>query len=166
MVAFPNLNIPDVGTLAEIARPALEPFHVVQCYLFSPNDNTGSGSISGGKDSYNWQVHPYWSGNARIQPIRLNLVSKEQTDDTTTRVYLFQCDYAKDATFPDVRPGDEFIVVSAGNQPLLVNYQYVVTGLGNSGMAFENNVYTMVDLENRPNYVIGTPTNDSVEMFS
>lgn len=165
MVAFPGLNIPTVGQLAEFARPAIQPLQVARVYLIDPSENTRTGSISGGKDSYHVSVHPYWSGHARMQPIRLNLVDKEQTNDTTTRVYLFQCDYAKDGTFPDVKPGHEFIVASAGNQQLLTQYQYVVTGLGNSTMAFDNNVYAMVDLERRPNYTIGTPIYPDVTLF-
>lgn len=165
MVAFPSLSIPDVAALAEFARPAIEPFHVAKVYLIDPSQNTRTGTIADGKGSYSVSVHPYWSGMARMQPIRLNLVTKEQTDDTTTRVYLFQCDFAKDQTFPDVKPGHEFIVASAGNQQLLTQYQYVVTGLGNSTMAFDNNIYALVDLEKRPHYFIGPPVWPDVTLF-
>lgn len=165
MVSFPSTAMPSVAELAEIARPAIVPFQAAKVYLIDPADNTREGSIDGGKSSYQVTVHPYWSGHARIQPIRLNLNNKQPTDDTHTRVYLFQCDYAKDGTFPDVRPGHEFIVANGGNQQLLTQYQYVVTGLGNSTMAFDNNVYTLVDLEQHPNYRIGTPVYPGIDLF-
>ncbi len=97
--------------------------------------------------------------------MRTNLLSKETTNDTTTRVVEFQLGYAKDGTLPDVAPGHEIIVANGGNNQLLMMYQYVITGTLNSTSAFNHTVFTQVNLEARADYVVGEPLYPGVDLY-
>jgi hypothetical protein len=167
MTGFParvRVSVGDVAALAETARPVITPWYKGYVYVFDPHDNTGAGvDIDSG--TIDISVHPYWAGPARIQPMRTNLSSKQTTNDTTTRVVEFQVGYAKDGTLPDVRPGHQIIVARGGNNQLLTQYQYVITGGMNSTMAFNHTIYTDVNLEAKPNYVIGEPLYPSVDLY-
>jgi hypothetical protein len=167
MVAFPlrpRVAVGDVAALAETARPLITPWYKGYVYLFNPNDNTGTGTnIDAG--TMDISVHPYWAGPARIQPMRTNLNSKQTTNDTTTRVVEFEVDYAKDGILPDVRPGHQIIVARGGNNQLLTQYQYVVTGTLNSTMAFNHTIFTEVNMEVKPHFVIGAPLYPSVDLY-
>jgi len=167
MVAFPlrpRVALGDVAALAETVRPIITPWYKGYVYIFNPGDNTGTGiDIDTGLSDI--QVHPYWAGPARIQPMRTNLLSKETTNDTTTRVVEFQLGYAKDGTLPDVAPGHQIIVANGGNNQLLTLYQYVITGTLNSTSAFNHTVFTQVNLEARANYTVGEPLYPGVDLY-
>lgn len=166
MVAFPaRVRVPygDVEALAETVRPIITPWYSGYIYIINPSDNTNNTDIDTGVMEIT--VHPYWAGESRIQPIRSNLLSKQTTNDTTTRVVQFQAGYAKDRTFPDVPPGHLIIVANGGNDKTLELYQYVVIGSLNSSSAFNETVFAQVNLEARANWTIGDPMSPEVELW-
>lgn len=158
MVSFPGkqrVSVGDVAGIAELARPLVEPWYSGYICVFNPSDNTGGIDIDAGTIDYS--IHPYWAGAARIQNIRTNLFSKQPTNDTTTRTVQFQIGYAKDSVIPDIHSGHQVVVIDGGNNHLLTTYQYVITGMINSSMAFNYTIIAEVNLESRANYVIGEP---------
>lgn len=168
MVAFPSrvkLAYGDVAALAEIVRPIITPWYSGKIYIFNPADSDVDTDIDAGPSGSSVVLHPYWNGPARIQPTRGVLDSKETTNDTTRRGVLFQTGYAKDGTLPDVRPGHQIIVTNGGNNQLLTQYQYVITGMINSSMAWNNTIFTDVNLEAKPNYSIGAPLYPGEDLF-
>lgn len=167
MVDFPSrIRVPygDVAALAETVRPIITPWYAGWIYIYDPNQNTGTG-VDIDTGILDIVVHPYWGGKARIQPMRTNLLSKETTNDTTTRVVEFQVGYAKDKTLPDVAPGHQIIVMNGGNNNLLKVYQYTVTGMLNSTSAFNNTIFSQVNLETRANYTDVSPL-DGVDIYA
>lgn len=168
MVAFPSrgtLAYGDVAALAEVVRPVITAWYSGIIYIFNPSDNEIIDDIDLGQDESVVVLHPYWHGPARIQPTRGVLGSKETTNDTTRRSVLVQTGYAKDGTMPDVRPGHQIIVSHGGNNQLLTQYQYVIGGMVNSSMAWNNSIFANVNLEAKPNYSIGAPLYPSDDLF-
>lgn len=159
MVAFPShapIKFGDVAAMAEFARPFITPWYSGYIYIFRTSDNVKTGSIDGGKNSYTITISPYWHGPARIQPKRLNLPTKETTNDTTSHLFEFQLEYAKDGTLPLTSPGDQIIVYNGGNNQLLTQYQYVITGDVDASDALNNTIWAFSNLEARPNYQFST----------
>lgn len=166
MTAFPSrARVPygDVAGYAEIVRPYITPWYKGVIYIFNPEQNTRVTDMEAGTKTIT--VHPYYHSTARIQPLRTNLNSKQTTNDTTTRRVQFQTGYAKDGAMPDVRPGHQIIVANGGNNQLLTQYQYVITGTVNATGAFQHTIFTEVNLEAKPNYLIGDPLFPSLSLF-
>lgn len=168
MVAFPSrarVAYGDVAALAEVVRPIITPWYSGVIYIFNPSDSDIVDDIDLGISASSVTIHPYWHGAARIQPIRRNLDSKETTNDTQRRTVEFQLSWAKDGAIPDVRPGHQIIVSNGGNNQLLTQHQYVITGMLNSSQAWNCTIFTDVNLEAKPNYSIGDPLYPGEDVF-
>lgn len=168
MVAFParpRIAYGDVAAIAEIARPIITPWYSGIIYIFNPSDSEIVTNIDLGPSGSSVTHHPYWHGASRIQPIRRNLNSKETTNDTQRRTIQFQLAWAKDGTLPDVRPGHQIIVSNGGNNQLLTQYQYTITGTINSSAAWNNTIFADVNLEANPHYSIGAPVFPGEDVF-
>lgn len=169
MVAFParpKIAYGDVAAIAETVRPIITPWYKGWVHIFNPNDNTGTGiDIDAGPGATDITINPYWSGPARIQPIRNLLLSKETTNDTQVRTVLFQLGYAKDGTLPDVRPGHQIVVSNGGNNQLLMLFQYVVSGSLNATGAWNHTIFATTNLETRPNYSFGDALFPAEDLF-
>jgi len=166
MVAFPSrprVAYGDVAAIAETVRPIITPWYKGYVHIFIPPAPGEGIDIDAG--TMQVTINPYWSGPARIQPIRNMLLSKETTNDTQVRTVLFQLGYAKDGTLPDVRPGHQIVVSNGGNNQLLTQYQYVVGGSLNSTGAWNHTIFTTANLEVNPNYSIGPAVFPGEDVF-
>jgi hypothetical protein len=155
MVAFPSLVRIDPSNqeqVAEFIRPYVEPFFKGQAWvhILDPEDRNVDTDFTTGITTVEWE--PVWSGFSRVKPLRTALNSKQTINSTNTRVVQFWVDFPKDGTVGDIRPGMQIAVEDGLNDPMLSNYQYVVTGAINGSDAWQRTIETVVDLEARPEY--------------
>lgn len=103
-----------------------------------------------------------WSGMARYQPYRREVIANAQTNPTTMQSARFQVDFSEDGVLPEIKTGYRVWVLPESlsgiepPDPYISLYDHVVSASANSSLAWVRTIETEFDTEGRPNYQIAS----------